>query len=351
MRAPLIALLGVLVACAADYPPVPERCAIGQLVEHVRISPLEEIDVLFVIDASPSMADEAMLARDRVAAIMEAAATGDRDGDGVRDYARGDFAFHTVESGRDLIGTAIAEASTPSVIRPGAVLAIIVITDGDDASAGTVDELATRLTGLRESPDLVTLTVIAGVPADLVDGYRDADEILSDPRLSDSPSCDSASASATPPRRLLEVVGRLYDVGLDAVVMSICSEGDWNGALATTLRLDEGYISRICVPTISVGEDGLANCVIYETLSGDERCEDLPGRSPSDRPEDDPATCLLDRVPAPSAAPAFGWFFLPEAQPFCTGSAIQLDRDVSPLPGSLLELRCLIDARDRDTCE
>lgn len=180
-------------------------------------------------------------------------------------------------------------------------LVIVIVTDRDDASPGTVQDYVRRFRSLRPGADsLVSIVVIAGFPPDLlvrpngeyVSG-EDAVEIyrrmLEDPRLEPSsanvPSCASSTASAYAPRRFIELAAAWPS---NVTLHSICGY-DLSGALADFL----GFIGKrlytggpVCLlKPIERDADGLVPCrVTWElpiSVDPDEpftpvTCEDLP---------------------------------------------------------------------------
>jgi len=139
-------------------------------------------------------------------------------------------------------------------LRDGSILAVIVLTDEDDAStadtswSGLSDEeyalgdawlypvarYVDGLQALRSDPERFVFAAIAGVPPEHsgpVDRRGDADAILDDPRMQRvfdpdrgdhlRPSCASSHGTASPPRRLVELARELPG---RAVLQSICED-------------------------------------------------------------------------------------------------------------------------------
>lgn len=148
------------------------------------------------------------------------------------------------------------DGANAGFLRPGSLLAVIVLTDEDDRSVmddsfreTTTEEESVLgdawlhpvrryvdgLLALRADPSLVVFAAIAGLPLDLagpVDSRADADAILADPRMQNvysprsrvnlAPACNSdINGSATPARRLVELAGELAG---RSVVESICQD-------------------------------------------------------------------------------------------------------------------------------
>ncbi|MCB9596089.1 MAG: hypothetical protein H6719_25430 [Sandaracinaceae bacterium] len=162
-------------------------------------------------------------------------------------------------------------------LRPGSILAIVVVSDEDDVSVadasflelgeerfvledGWRHPIARYVDGfaaLRADPAHVVFAAIAGVPPELsgpIDTPERADAILADSRMQrrydpDSgtglrPACTSSGGSATPPRRLVEVARGMAG---RAVVQSIC-EDDFRPAVAVIAqRLGELVETTWCV--------------------------------------------------------------------------------------------------------
>ncbi len=119
---------------------------------------------------------------------------------------------------------------------------------------------------------------------------------------------------------------------------------------------------RIGVPIcprfeISFAEDGLAKCVLYETLDPEWSpgpCDDLPGRAATDRSPADRVTCAVTQLRAPEGTPPTepGWYLAPADRPDCSGPGrVAYTADANPRPGSVVELRCGIALTDGTTCE
>ena len=167
-------------------------------------------------------------------------------------------------------------------VREDSILAVIVVTDGDDCSARDPDlfnpaspvygatDLNLRcfahadaalhpvaryvdgLLQLRRYPERVVYAVIAGIPSDLAPGEADFDRLVSpDPAVRDDrmeervdpstpnrlvPSCDTSSGLAFPPVRVVRVAQELRARGARVGVQSICDEASINDALRGIIR-------------------------------------------------------------------------------------------------------------------
>jgi hypothetical protein len=180
-------------------------------------------------------------------------------------------------------------AANDGFLRPDALLAVVVVTDEDDCTVASPEifsdddtlgslnlrcfnnpellrptsDLVDALVGLKPDPDQIVFAAITGIPADLVPIDEAAfdsgdvqcgsifDEILADPRMQEVvddsvegggnrlvPACDSELGTATPARRIVEVVRDLDARGVGGLVQSIC-QPDWSPvarAIARTIQ-------------------------------------------------------------------------------------------------------------------
>lgn len=156
-------------------------------------------------------------------------------------------------------GRGHGDLANAGFLRDDAVLAIVVLTDENDASlqdTSLVDPTSSTyseglnlrafmhpeallpvaryvdgLRALKTDPDDVILAVIAGIPADLATPGTSFETILADPRMSERidpdaptlmPSCVTPDRGvAFPPRRLVEAAAGF---GANGIVRSICDE-------------------------------------------------------------------------------------------------------------------------------
>jgi len=167
-------------------------------------------------------------------------------------------------------------------LRPGSILAVIVLTDEDDDSTADlswrgvaneqyvlgddwlypVQRYVDGLQALRADPSRFVFAAIAGIPPERsgpIHHPSDADAILADPRMRRvydpdrgdrlRPSCRSSHGSATPPRRLVELARALPG---RAVLQSICEDdlrpairviADHVGELVETTWCVDGEVS------------------------------------------------------------------------------------------------------------
>ena len=221
-------------------------------------------------------------------------------------------------------------------LRVDANLAILIVTAGDDCSAGDPSlfgdtgspegvrcfENQERLLPLDEAvegilsvkpgrPDRIVVAAIAGVPSDLValseadlesedvQTAEDFERILADPRMVEAvdesaegggerlvPSCDVPGAGvAFPPRRIVSLVRDIDRQGNGGIVQSSCG-ADWQPALRALARLLASKAHPMCLSRAILGRNGVplvtgdrTDCIMRETLSDDRRCG--PGRIPA----------------------------------------------------------------------
>lgn len=290
-------------------------------------------------------------------------------------------------------------------LRPGSVLAVVLVTGRDDCSsadARVMDASDTRygdgaplvrcatasragalrpierfvdgLLGLRRDPARMVFAVIAGTPPDL-DGAS-AGEMLIDSRLSPviapagdavAPSCTTPDGvDVTPPRRILEVAEGLRSSGVTTVVRSVCgpSLDPAIDAIVGAVREAQG---GVCLPRSLSGTwtgERMWDCTLYELLATGSavRCADLPGRLHAEwvhEPTGDRERCLLARA---ATVDQPGWLpivdpddsFECEVPPepgvalaggitLAAGSEVQSECAVLPA-GSTLDVRCDADA-------
>ncbi|MDH5492337.1 MAG: hypothetical protein OEY14_10320 [Myxococcales bacterium] len=213
------------------------------------------------------------------------------------------------------------DTNNSGFVRPGALLALLLVTDEDDCSAQDpqiFSETSTTYTGglnLRCSqypgalypidryvngllalkpgdPDLLVYAAITGVPTDLVADPESIDyaRILSDPRMVETPnpvmpmelapSCTSDSGNAFPPRRIVSVARDLEIAGAAAVVQSIC-QASFNGALTSIIKKIADQLGGACLPrALNPDSTGAVECDVVEVLPSAETsdfgtCESL----------------------------------------------------------------------------
>ena len=202
-------------------------------------------------------------------------------------------------------------------LREGALLYIVWISDGDDGSAsaehpelfdpGTalgepetrgalhpellepIDTFLYALRSLKPADDQnkIVLGMVVGVPQDSPACMGSGDELegcLGMPAMQVAPdpsdpggvipSCLSAGAMATPPRRFVQLAQAF---GSNAIVTSICGS-DWRDSIGgITQKLIE-RLPMIGLPREPPLEEGecTPDCVVVETLFDDRPCPDDP---------------------------------------------------------------------------
>jgi hypothetical protein len=237
---------------------------------------------------------------------------------------------------------------------------------------------------------LVMLSVIAGVPPDLLAAQRDPSSdvyygfldgaardafyarLLDDPRMQVAeqadgvltPACESAAARATPARRLVELVRR-FDPD-NGYLHSICEE-DWSAALAPMTRaIARRTTGALCLPrAVSRDTAGLTDCQVHWELSPPERvhagsiasCDEVPSLLELDgeRPTNDSGgqRCVVRQL-AVTGAPenpviesGHGWYyddFSEDVRQECTSGRrqkIAFSPDAEPPSGVLVKIECV----------
>ncbi len=239
-------------------------------------------------------------------------------------------------------------------LRADAMLAILVVTVDDDCSVAdptifgddkTLGPIAFRclnhpdmirpvsefvdatLSFKPGHPGRLVVSAIVGVPADLVDlseaqlssddvmSRADFDRILADPRMiervDDSPesegrrlvpSCDVPGLGlAKPPRRIVEWVRGVDEVGNNGIVQSIC-QADWADSVDAIARLIASKLPAGCLARPLVGPDGMpletgdhADCLLREFVPFEEDADGACGRGriPMGVDEDGAAICQI----------------------------------------------------------
>ena len=126
-----------------------------------------------------------------------------------------------------------------SFFRERSVVLVLIISDGDDGSPGSVERYHAALLAQRTNhEDDLRAAAIAGLPLDGSwvpgDPIEDMREQVSDP------SCESEHVQASPPPRLTEFV---YLFGVHGALVSIC-QAEWSPVLqVVTRRVGPGYTS------------------------------------------------------------------------------------------------------------
>lgn len=420
--------LGLLVwlAIGCAEPPITEVCPSRTFRRTISVDVALRIDLLFVIDRSPSMLDEQAALRAEIPRLIRMLATGDVDGDGVAE-ARPVHSLHvgvvpaeirdadgrcisaadeavlrgpehasscpvaifervfrfgyggadpattvrafgcagdlgvtgcTVEQPLEAALRALSpetqqpwidptlygsyappytgglddlrgDAENAGFLRRGSLLAVVVVTDEDDASASVraapitladdprdelppaheLERLERYVDGLTQLHRSLLFVPIAAVPPDLL--AEPYDTMLSDPRLTAAPgvaSCRGSTGHGSAPRRLLELADRLDERGVATRVVSSCE-----------LQAEDLYAAfpryALPAPTASACTPELpTDCAITVLLPGtSERPEDTQcaalGLPLLDVVAEDGAVrerCEVPEIAAGSAGP--GWY-------------------------------------------
>jgi hypothetical protein len=174
--------------------------------------------------------------------------------------------------------TGHGDTTNDAFLRPDSTLGIVIVTNGDDCSAGTdtgfydpsdprfapfagtrcnqfedalepLSHVVTQLVTLRRNPESVFVAAIAGIPRGT--GTTPPAELLAMPAMQlvmideshFAPACTSAHGDATPSRRLVELAGRLECAGADAALASICDD-TYDAAFRDILRAVSGASAR-----------------------------------------------------------------------------------------------------------
>lgn len=225
---------------------------------------------------------------------------------------------------RGLLDAAVDVLAGGSFGRESSLIAVVVITDGDDASPLSTEAFRDALFALRPgAEDLVDLGVVAGIPTD---GSWTPGSLLEELRhLGDGPSCESERASATAPVRLAEAT---YLFGSNGTLESICRD-DWRPVVWMMMRrLQPRYF--LCVPE-RMAELPAARCQL--TLVRDEACPCPPGSRDLGLDADARRTC------APSRGDAW---WIDGSSPACElrGEAELVMPSLLELPPGSLRLEC-----------
>ena len=283
-------------------------------------------------------------------------------------------------------------------IRPDSLLALVLVTDEEDCSAADpeifngnsttyvepapnlrcfrfqndarqpihpIERYVDGFLATRTNPDLLVYAVIAGVPTDLTVPAAPGNPVVSFQGILDAPpmqqvvdpdrpgfltpSCDTPSGFADPPRRLVEVAQQLEERGSNGIVQSICQE-DFTPALDAVIGKIADLLDSACLPRdLNPDAFGLVECDVLETLPavGDTtRCDQIPGRDLVERRTGGGEVCRVVQVgPGNDAA---GWFYdTAEANPDVAascgrdGQRIRFTAGNEPRNGTLVRLECL----------
>lgn len=106
----------VLVCLGCGLPPVTEICPERFVTRSIHVENADRLDLLFVVDGSPSMVQERALVATELERMVRILTTGDRDGDGVLDFPPM-RSLHVGVVSSDLGGCVPSAAA--AVLRPG----------------------------------------------------------------------------------------------------------------------------------------------------------------------------------------------------------------------------------------
>lgn len=338
-------------------------------------------------------ASAAFTARPDRMAPIELSFLGDRSTDGGLGHGEGahqDFLRNDRRNGLSLVSVVIVtdqddcSVADPSFFAPSAAgQSPAARCAANHASLFPIARYVEGLRGLRAGNEqLVLFHVIAGVPEDLVatvpedfgdnPGSQDRfyDALLGDSRMQPlaradgtlTPACESAGASATPARRLVEAA---RGFGGNARVLSVCQR-DWSAVVDRTLEVISRHIGAVCLPRpIPRASSGLVDCdVVWELpIAGaapdgtPTRCDQVPALLSLDelRPAGDGGgqRCIVRQLAvtgppeARAVEPGFGWFlddFSEDARRECTTSPKQrvaFSSGAEPRSGLQASLECV----------
>ena len=205
--------------------------------------------------------------------------------------------------------TVHAEPGGPNegFLRDDSLIVVFYITDGDDCSAEDIsifdpdrDDLGApgevrcamnedmlyplsryyeAFSSLRpDSPDLVVIGAIAGIPAprdgtwlpgDSIEALRDLQQVNPVNPNELAPTCQTGTGNASPPVRLAEFV---YMFGYNGVLASIC-QGDWVPAFRAIGRCHGCPIdTRVCLDPTTLPTGDPRQCRVIELLHNDGDC-------------------------------------------------------------------------------
>ena len=309
--------------------------------------------------------------------------------------------------------TVHAAGANAGFVRDDSLLAILLVTDEEDCSvredvANATDIFNTQLAlgplnlrcynhrdqyvepvdsyvdaflGLRaDNPERLVMAAIVGIPPGTrhqcnLTGMTDADFqcLLDLPEMQEvidnsaegkgerlTPSCDEAGlGEAFPPRRIVEVVRQINNVGNNGIVRSIC-EANFQPAMQAITSLIQSKVLGACLARpLNVNESGQVKCIIQEELvtadpcdsgridlglvSGHRLCQICQEGDGQDRLVDELGTDLLPCAGFAGPSGSY-WRYLPGDQTggecIATGKVEFIGRAV-PGPGSTVSLECL----------
>lgn len=246
-------------------------------------------------------------------------------------------------------------------VRPGSVLAIVLVTDEDDCSASdpalfaadapselrcarfrsmqhSVERYVDGLVGLRAQPSQLVFAAIVGIPrsspetsglteAELLD-LPDMEETENEAGDNLEPSCEAANPAngvAYPPRRIVQVAEGLRERGASTSLHSIC-DADFRAAADDIVERISGALGTACLPReLNLDAQGYAPCDVFELLPPVEgtaeltHCADLPNADAYELDHVESRSingemvhreaCRVRQVARDESGAAAGWFY------------------------------------------
>lgn len=366
VRSGLLAAPALAMACTVPHAVPVEPETHWSVSAEIRIADRTRADVLLVVDSSPSMVDELEVMPEQVRALVRELQAPAPRAEGEPPPVVEDLRVGVMTAGPEgqggLLGVVdalgggcdeearplweevaelavLAPLDTPArylldatvqvlhggdFVRDDSLLAVVIISDGDDDSPGSIEDLHHAVLSVRRPgwEDSIVLIAIVGIPLD--GSWRPGDPVGDLRDLGLDPSCESEHASAALPPRLAELVYAFGDRGL---LESICRT-DWSGQLWNVLGRDYSRYGDICI-TQEVPEPVEDHCQVV--LLRADGCGCGEGQRDHGLDEGGHRRCELVHGEA--------WYVEPQGRG-CDGAALAVPgwRDLAP--GSLLRLEC-----------
>jgi hypothetical protein len=259
----------------------------------------------------------------------------------------------------DTYGHGSDPTTNGAFVRPASVLAIVIVSDEDDCSTPTprifspddpayvgsdpsprchtfaselwpIERYVDGFIGLRANPALLMFGAIVGIPP--ARSGMSATEILSDPAMQERidpahpsalvPSCiaPGGSAVASPPIRITQLAGALYDAGATTTVQSICNT-DFSPAFEEIIRLVSEAIDGHCLyQPLDPDGNGFVDCDVDVVLPPMAHCSELEHPEAYERRDDEVArladgtevrreVCRMRQVGRAGAGREAGWAY------------------------------------------
>lgn len=247
---------------------------------------------------------------------------------------------------------AAAHRVSTGVRRPGAQLALYVVTVQDEAPGISFEELGRVALALGPWLDA---RVVAGIPADLapIDDVATLDAARVDPRIvPGGVGCAIGGNDAPVAAHLLELVAELSPHVTNLGADSICTD-DVRPALVS--GVEGTVLSGICLPGVPAidPDSGATECTLVEVPRPfgivPPGCAARPGRHPEPVEIDAEGRESCEIVEVESSG-GIGWRLgtFPEA---CWADGPALRFRVAFVPDATLHLHCLRYVSDRGACE